>query len=41
MNMLTSDRPQGQGTSAMSPNSCLVQVEKWQGAETFKVARAA
>ena len=41
MNMLTSDRPQSQGTSAMSPNSCLVQVEKWQGAEAFKLVRAA
>ncbi len=41
MNMLTSDRPQSQGTSAMSPNSCLVQVEKWQGAEAFKLFRAA
>jgi molybdopterin guanine dinucleotide-containing S/N-oxide reductase-like protein len=41
MNMLTSDRPQSRGTSAMSPNSCLVQVEKWQGTETFTLARAA
>lgn len=41
MNMLTSDRPQCQGTSSMSPNSCLVQVEKWQGADAFRQARAA
>ncbi len=41
MNMLTPDRPQCRGTSAMSPNSCLVQVERWQGAEAFKLARAA
>ena len=36
MNMLTSDRPQTRGTSSMAPNSCLVQVEKWQSAEAFK-----
>ena len=30
MNMLTPDRPQSRGTSSMSPNSCLVEVEKWQ-----------
>jgi trimethylamine-N-oxide reductase (cytochrome c) len=41
MNMLTPDRPQSRGTSAMSPNSCLVQVEKWQGAAAFEPARAA
>ena len=35
MNMLTPDRPQTRGTSSMSPNSCLVEVEKWQGAEAF------
>jgi trimethylamine-N-oxide reductase (cytochrome c) len=40
MNMLTPDRPQTQGTSSMSPNSCLVQIEKWQGAEEFKRSRA-
>ncbi len=39
MNMLTPDRPQTRGTSSMSPNSCLVQIEKWQGAETFKRSR--
>lgn len=41
MNMLTSDRPQSRGTSSMSPNSCLVQVEKWRGAAAFAAARAA
>jgi trimethylamine-N-oxide reductase (cytochrome c) len=41
MNMLTPDRPQTAGTSSMSPNSCLVQVEKWRGAEAFLLARAA
>lgn len=35
MNVLTPDRPQTQGTSSMSPNSCLVQIEKWQGADAF------
>ena len=30
LNMLTPDRPQTRGTSSMSPNSCLVQVEKWR-----------
>ena len=35
MNMLTPDRPQTRGTSSMSPNSCLVEVVKWQGAEAF------
>jgi len=29
MNTLTPSRPQMKGTSSMSPNSCLVQVEKW------------
>jgi trimethylamine-N-oxide reductase (cytochrome c) len=24
----------------MSPNSCLVQIEKWQGVEAFKQLRA-
>ncbi len=36
MNLLTPDRPQSQGTSSMSPNSCLVQIEKWQGALSFR-----
>lgn len=40
MNLLTPDRPQTQGTSSMSPNSCLVQIEKWQGAQAFADARA-
>ena len=40
MNMLTPDRPQTQGTSSMSPNSCLVEVEKWRAADSFKTARA-
>ncbi len=29
MNILTPSRPQVQGTSSMSPNSCLVQVVRW------------
>ncbi len=29
MNTLTSSRSQIKGTSSMSPNSCLVQVERW------------
>jgi trimethylamine-N-oxide reductase (cytochrome c) len=41
MNVLTSDRPQTKGTSSMSPNSCLVQIDKWQGAETFARLQAA
>jgi len=41
MNMLTPDRPQVKGTSSMSPNSCLVEIEKWQGVESFKVGLAA
>lgn len=40
MNILTSDRPQTRGASSMSPNSCLVQIEKWRGAAAFKHARA-
>ena len=40
LNMLTPDRPQTRGTSSMSPNSCLVQVEKWGNAEVFKTAGA-
>lgn len=40
MNILTPDRPQTRGTSSMSPNSCLVQIEKWHGAEQFKLGRA-
>ena len=40
LNMLTPDRPQTRGTSSMSPNSCLVQVEKWRAADAFKTARA-
>ena len=31
MNLLTPSRPQIQGTSSMSPNSCLVQVDRWEG----------
>jgi trimethylamine-N-oxide reductase (cytochrome c) len=30
LNVLTSSRPQQQRTSSMSPNSCLVQVERWR-----------
>jgi len=41
MNLLTPDRPQTRGTSSMSPNSCLVQIEKWQGAEAFARSRRA
>lgn len=41
MNLLTPGRPQTAGTSSMSPNSCLVQVEKWKGAEAFLLGRAA
>ena len=41
LNILTNSRPQVRGTSAMAPNSCLVEVEKWQGAETFKLRQAA
>jgi len=36
LNMLTPDRPQTRGTSSMSPNSCLVEIEKWQGADAFE-----
>ena len=39
LNMLTPDRPQTRGTSSMSPNSCLVQVEKWGHADAFRSAR--
>jgi len=41
LNMLTPDRPQTRGTSSMAPNSCLVQVEKWQGADAFTGALTA
>jgi len=41
MNVLTPDRPQTAGTSSMSPNSCLVQVEKWRDAEAFVLGHAA
>ncbi|EEA00639.1 Pyrogallol hydroxytransferase, partial [Burkholderia sp. H160] len=41
MNLLTPDRPQTTGTSSMSPNSCLVQVEKWKGGDAFMIRRAA
>jgi trimethylamine-N-oxide reductase (cytochrome c) len=40
MNLLTPDRPQTHDTSSMSPNSCLVQIEKWQGVQAFAGARA-
>jgi trimethylamine-N-oxide reductase (cytochrome c) len=40
MNILTPDRPQTSGTSSMSPNSCLVQIEKWQAAAAFERSRA-
>jgi anaerobic selenocysteine-containing dehydrogenase len=38
MNILTPDRSQTRGTSSMAPNSCLVQIEKWQNADAFKMA---
>jgi trimethylamine-N-oxide reductase (cytochrome c) len=39
MNTLTPSRTQMRGTSSMSPNSCLVQVEKWtHAARVRKVA---
>ncbi|PKO31296.1 MAG: pyrogallol hydroxytransferase large subunit [Betaproteobacteria bacterium HGW-Betaproteobacteria-7] len=41
MNILTPNRPQTKGTGSMSPNSCLVQIEKWQGAEAFARLQAA
>lgn len=31
MNLLTPSRTQAKGTSAIAPNSCLVQAEKWTG----------
>ncbi|MBV8145992.1 MAG: hypothetical protein JO184_13390, partial [Gammaproteobacteria bacterium] len=42
LNNLTPSRPQSRGTSSMAPNSCLVQVERWQNAEHFaNIQRAA
>jgi molybdopterin guanine dinucleotide-containing S/N-oxide reductase-like protein len=41
MNFLTPDRSQTRGVSSMSPNSCLVQIEKWQGADAFLAQAAA
>jgi molybdopterin guanine dinucleotide-containing S/N-oxide reductase-like protein len=38
MNILTPDRSQTRGTSSMAPNSCLVQIEKWQNADAFRLA---
>jgi trimethylamine-N-oxide reductase (cytochrome c) len=38
LNILTPDRSQTRGTSSMAPNSCLVQIEKWQNADAFKLA---
>jgi trimethylamine-N-oxide reductase (cytochrome c) len=40
MSTLTPSRPQSQGTSGMAPNSCLVQVEAWRGAQEFIRARS-
>ena len=40
MNVLTPDRSQTRGTSSMSPNSCLVQIEKWRAADAFERSRA-
>jgi anaerobic selenocysteine-containing dehydrogenase len=39
LNTLTPSRPQSRGTSSMAPNSCMVQVERWQNAERFAAAR--
>ena len=41
MNLLTPDRPQTSGTSSMSPNSCLVEIEKWRGAANLLLLRTA
>ncbi|MEM6512861.1 MAG: molybdopterin dinucleotide binding domain-containing protein, partial [Pseudomonadota bacterium] len=41
LNILTPERPQVLGTHSMSPNSTLVQVEKYQHADALKKARAA
>jgi trimethylamine-N-oxide reductase (cytochrome c) len=41
LNLITSSRTQTRGTSSMAPNSCLVEIEKWQNAGAFKTARAA
>ena len=38
MNLLTPSRPQVRGTSSMSPNSCLVQVARWDHRIDRKVA---
>jgi trimethylamine-N-oxide reductase (cytochrome c) len=39
LNTLTPSRPQSRGTSSMAPNSCMVQVERWQNAERFAAAQ--
>lgn len=39
LNLLTPDRPQTRGTSSMSPNSCLVEIEPWQHAAAFVANR--
>ena len=39
LNTLTSSRPQSRGTSSMAPNSCMVQVERWRGAQRFAASR--
>ena len=41
LNILTPERPQVLGTHSMSPNSTLVQVEKYRHADELKKARAA
>ena len=41
LNILTPDRPQALGTHSMSPNSTLVQVEKYAHADALKKLRAA
>jgi trimethylamine-N-oxide reductase (cytochrome c) len=39
LNTLTPSRSQSRGTSSMAPNSCMVQVERWRGAERFAAAQ--
>ncbi|MEO1080267.1 MAG: molybdopterin-dependent oxidoreductase [Pseudomonadota bacterium] len=41
LNILTPERTQTQGTHSMSPNSTLVQIEKYAHADTLKALRAA
>ncbi|MCG8441761.1 MAG: hypothetical protein MI723_08130, partial [Caulobacterales bacterium] len=41
MYVLTPDRPQARGTHAMSPNSTLVQIERFDDVDALNRARAA